>query len=60
MTQSDIEVIETQAMALGVHTVVSHYAINRFSITINNKVYSDFKNAVSALGTAFLKNKKSK
>jgi len=58
MTQLELETIKVQAEALEIDIVVTHYDVNRFSVTICSHVYTDLHRALSALSTIFLKRNK--
>jgi len=58
MTQIEIELVTQQADSLDVEVTITHYDVNRFSITISNRIYTDLHKALSAITTKFLKNKK--
>ena len=58
MKQFEIEALQVQATALDITITVTHYDINRFSVTISNRVYTNLTSAMSALTTVYLKNNK--
>lgn len=60
MNKKTLEIVQTQALAMGVKIKINHYDHNRYSVTVKKRVYTNASSALSAITTQFLKPKKAK